>query len=244
MKKILNNKIINIAKSDKFDNKFSFSVLNYDNNQKNIKIIYLSDLLEQRKNIEMLEKSEVKSASYSNVYSPEDELYFFKEVFENAIKNNKKTHIIGITLKEEVEILENYYNKLGFFNEEINCFEVDYSKVLVSASVKIENLMWRGSDYKKMGKKIFFNPPIRESGQVKAMFKGINRGSISGIKINSPIIPFNKGDEDIINSKIINFFQKQILEENIISIILAKVLYFNLVSFGLKGEELEMIIEY
>jgi dihydroorotase-like cyclic amidohydrolase len=27
-----------------------------------------------------------------------------------------------------------------------------------------------------MKEKIFFNPPIRESGQVKAMFKGINRG--------------------------------------------------------------------
>jgi hypothetical protein len=31
---------------------------------------------------------------YSNVYSPENELEIFKELFENAIKNNKKIHII------------------------------------------------------------------------------------------------------------------------------------------------------
>jgi hypothetical protein len=55
--------------------------------------------------------------------------------------------------------------------EDINCFRVDFSRVLISASVKIENLMWRGSDYKRMGEKIYFIPPIREAGEVKAMFK-------------------------------------------------------------------------
>jgi hypothetical protein len=29
-------------------------------------------------------------------------------------------------------------------------------------------------------------PPIRESGQNKAMFKGINRGSIAGINLSRP----------------------------------------------------------
>lgn len=244
MKKILKNKIVNILGSDKFDNKFSFYVLNYNNNQKNLNIIYLSDLLEEKKNLEMLEKSKIKPASYSNVYSPEDELKIFKEIFEKAIKNNEKIHIIWITLKEEIEILEKYYFDLWFFNEDINCFNVDFSKVLVSVSVKIENLMWRGSDYKKMWKKIFFNPPIRESCQVKALFKWINRWVVAWIKLNSSIIPFNKGDEQIVSSENIEFFKKQILEENIIAINLAKVLYFNLIDFWLNWKEEEMIIEY
>jgi dihydroorotase-like cyclic amidohydrolase len=46
---------------------------------------------------------------------------------------------------------------------------------MITASVCIENLMWKGSDYKRMKDTIFFNPPVRESGQTKAMFKGINR---------------------------------------------------------------------
>jgi len=42
-----------------------------------------------------------------------------------------------------VKILEEYYEKLGFMREDINCFEVDFCKPLVTASVKIENLMWK-----------------------------------------------------------------------------------------------------
>jgi len=42
----------------------------------------------------MLEKSKTKPASYSNVYSPQDELEIFKDIFDDAIKNNKKIHIV------------------------------------------------------------------------------------------------------------------------------------------------------
>jgi hypothetical protein len=31
---------------------------------------------------------------YSNVYSSEDELAIFTELFKNAVKNNKKIHIV------------------------------------------------------------------------------------------------------------------------------------------------------
>ena len=54
----------------------------------------MSDLLEDRKNEEILEKVKDKPAMYSNVYSPKDELEIFIELFENAIKTNKKIHII------------------------------------------------------------------------------------------------------------------------------------------------------
>jgi len=250
MKKVLKNKIINIEWTDKFDSKFLFSVLFLNHPQpllckegsKNIKIINISDLLEDKKNLEMLEKSKVKPASYSNVYSPKDELEIFKNIFNQAIEKKQKVHIVWITLKEEVEILEEYYTELWFFNEDINCFDVDFSKVLVSASVKIENLMWRWSDYKRMWSKIFFNPPIRESWEVKAMFKWINRWSIAGIAHPHPQPLPNK--EGRFSLEIIEFFQKQILEENILPINLSKVLNYNLSDFGIKGEEIEMIIEY
>jgi len=60
-------------------------------------------------------------------------------------------------------MLETYYTQLGYMREDINCFEVDFSKVLISVSCHIENLMWRGSDYKRMKDALFLNPPIRES---------------------------------------------------------------------------------
>jgi hypothetical protein len=126
-------------------------------------VIYMSDLLELRKNNEVLEKVEQKPAMYSNVYSPSDELDIFTELFEEAIKNKKKIHIIGVTLEAEIKTLENYYESLGFMREDINAFDVDFSEVLVTVSVKIENIMWKGSDYKAWREKIFFNPPVRES---------------------------------------------------------------------------------
>ena len=271
MKKIQKNKITNIKNTDIYDNIFLFNILNWNTpsfwkevlwgskgdgletrehlyiSKDGVEIIFLSDLLEQKKNLEMLEKSKTKPASYSNVYSPQDELEIFKDIFDDAIKNNKKIHIVWITLKEEIEILEKYYLELWFFSEDINCFDVDFSKVLVSASVKIENIMWRGSDYKSMWEEIFFNPPVRESGQVKAMFKGINRWVTAGLYFdntltqNSPIIPFFKGDE---NKDIKNFLSQQILEENILPLTLWKILKYNLDDVGIVWENIEMKIQY
>ena len=80
-----------------------------------------------------------------------------------------------MTLAAEIEILERYYEELGFLREDINAFDIDFSIPLVTVSCHIENLMWRGSDYKAQRDKIFFCPPIRESGENKALFKGITR---------------------------------------------------------------------
>ena len=233
MKQIFKNKIINID-SNIEDKKFLIKKLNYEDSisDNDFEIVFLGDLLEQRKNSEMLEKSKTKPATWSNVYSPKDELEIFKNIFENAIKNNKKTHIVWITLWEEIEILEDYYKDLGFFSEEINAFKVDFSKVLVSVSVKIENIMWRGSDYKAMWKKIFFNPPIRESWEVKNMFKWINRGVTAWIFIEN----FDEEKKD--------FLQEELKQEHILPITMAKVLNYNLADFWFSWEESEFILEY
>ena len=183
----------------------------------------------------MLEKSQIKPASYGNVYSPKDELDFFEELCQTALSTNTKVHIVWITLDAEVQILEKYYMEMWCFNDEINCFEVDFSKVLISASVKIENIQWRGSDYKKMWEKIFFNPPVRESGQVKAMFKGINRGVIAGLYL---------WKKNILQEEIQHFLSNQILEEKILSITLWKVLKYNIDDIWIIGENIEMKITY
>jgi len=233
MKQILKNKIINID-WDISDNKFLIKKLDLKKNTLNneFKVIFLSDLLEEKKNLEMFEKSKIKPATWWNVYSPEDELEIFEKLFLDATKNNKKIHIVWITLWKEVEILEEYYKKLWFFSEEINAFKVDFSKVLVSASVKIENIMWRGSDYKRMWKNIFFNPPIRESGEVKNMFKWINRWVTAGIYIEN----FDEEKKEFLN--------KEIIEEHILPITMAKVLNYNLVDFGFEGYESDFVVEY
>ncbi len=244
MKKIYRNKIINIENTDKFDNKFLFEHLVPDlfqfdkekpenkKRKKDIEIIFLSNLLEKHKNLELLEKVKQKPAIYANVYSAETELKIFTELFEKAIKNNQKIHIIWITLKEEIEILENYYKKLWFFDEMINGFNSDFSVPLVTASVNIENLIWKWSDYKAQREKIFFNPPIRESWQNKAMFKWINRWVTASINIKN------------LDEEKKEFLENCIRSERILPITLAKVLSFNLEDIWFKWKKDKLIVKY
>jgi hypothetical protein len=135
-------------------------------------------------------------------------------------------------LKEELEILEDYYGKLWFFNEIINCFSLDFSIPLVTVSVNIENLIWKWSDYKRMREKIFFNPPIRESGQVKAMFKWINRWVIAWINLWN----FTKEKQ--------NFLWECIRQEKILAITLAKILKYNYNEIDIIWRNKELIISY
>jgi hypothetical protein len=46
-------------------------------------------------------------------------------------------------LDAEIKMLEEYYTQLGFMREDINCFDPDFSVPMVTASVKIENIMWK-----------------------------------------------------------------------------------------------------
>lgn len=236
MKKVEKDRIINID-DNLFDKRFLFEVFGVSRNDTSI--IFMEDLLKLRKNEELEKNIGDKYAIYSNVYSSEDELEIFKNLFDEAIKEGKKIHIVWITLQEELDILEAYYEDLGFMREDINCFRVDFSRVLVSASVKIENLMWRGSDYKRMWKSIYFIPPIREAGQVKSMFKWINRWSIAGLYMWD----MNQEKQDFLNFSLTN--------EDIIALNLAKVLSFNLKDvcrdkkfFVSTWEEKELILNY
>jgi hypothetical protein len=96
--------------------------------------------------------------------------------------------------------------------------------------------MWKGSDYKAMWEKIFFNPPIRESWEVKNMFKWINRWVTAWIYC--PHLTSPEGEEYR------EFLVEQITTEHILPITMAKVLNYNLADFGFKWEENDFVIKY
>jgi len=244
MKQVYKDKIINIKNTEIFDNKFLFKKLLWEenildkNNNNSIDIVYMSDLLEQRKNLDILNHIRQKPAMWSMLYSAKDELEIFIKLFNNAIKNNKKLHIIWVSLEEEIKILEKYYEELWFLRDDINCFSTNFSIPLVSVSVKVENLIWSGSDYKSQKEKIFFNPPIRDSSQTKAMFKWINRWVIAWIYFEN----FNTKNPNFQN--IIKFLEDQIKDEHILAINLAKVLWYNMKKIWFSGKNYNLIIKY
>ncbi len=231
MKKIYKHSIENIKNTDTFDNTFSIDYL-ANTSSENVKIIYMRDLLESHKNEQVLERVKEKPAMWSEVYSPKDELEIFTKLLEQAIEKQEKIHIVWITLKEEIEMLEAYYTDLWFMREEINCFEVYFSVPLVTVSCRIENLMWRWSDYKAQREAIHFNPPVRESGQNKALFKWITRWTIAGIELWE----FTDDKQD--------FIGKCIREEKILPLHMGKVLKYNLEDIWLEGEVKELQIRY
>lgn len=232
MKKIHTDAIVNIPNTPVFDRTFLFEYLTDIRASQQVEIIFLRDLLEKKKNEEILAKVATKPAMWSEVYSPKDELEIFTELFEKALEEKKRIHIVGITLWEEVKMLEEYYESLGFMREDINAFEVDFSIPLVTASCHVENLIWRGSDYKAQKDAIFFNPPVRESGQNKAIFKGITRGVIAGIEL---------GD---FSGQTQEFIGNCVREEKILPLHMGKVLLYNLLDIGLTWTKKDLEISY
>lgn len=232
MKKIFKDKILNISETDIFDSIFLFEYYQHLTSLGEREIIFISELLEQKKNIEILIKVPDKPAMYSQVYSPRHELEIFTELFENALRENKKIHIIGVTLWEEIKMLEQYYDSLGFMREDINAFDIDFSCPLVTVSCRIENLMWKGSDYKAQREKIFFCPPIRETGQNKALFKWITRWVIAWIELWE----FTQEKQE--------FIATCVRQEKILPLFMGKVLKYNLEESGLIWEIWNIQVKY
>jgi hypothetical protein len=215
MKHVLRQSIVQQG-ANLFEQKMLFDILTPSVHQtQKTQIICMRDLLLKRKNESILEKLTLHPAMWSEVFRPEDELEIFTEICDWALASWVKTHIIGLTLGQEIEFLEKYYTWLWYFREDTNTFQVDYTQVLISGSCYVENLMWRGSDYKRMWKKIFFCPPIREAGQVKNLFRGINRWSLAGIIIEN------------LTEEVQNFLEFVVLEEHILPLHLGRVLKYN-----------------
>lgn len=252
MKQVFLNSIQNISGTDVFDEKFIFEAHQIEKGEKfscqiagipfevswykswSVEVFFIEDILSIYKNKEILEKIAKFPAMWSEVYSPKNELEIFQALFDYATLNKKKIHILGITLWEEVDILEKYYESLGFFDTENNTFKVDFSLPLVTVSVKIQNIMWRGSDYKRLWEKIFLCPPIREAGQVKNLFKWINRWVIAWIDFSG-----------ISLDEVILFFQEQLVSEGILALTLAKTLRYNYEMVGVQlSKNYTIVLEY
>jgi hypothetical protein len=106
MKKILENKIINIDEN-LLDNKFLFNIpLNLNSPIE----IDISELLKRCRNDNLEYKKDYKL--WSEVYSPKDELRIFEEIYEDAITNAKKIHISNCSLAEEIEMVKSLYQDL------------------------------------------------------------------------------------------------------------------------------------
>ncbi len=177
MKKVTRTSIINIDK-ELFDNKFLFSVpteLSFD------WWVDLSVLLAQRRNEKLDFKKDYKL--WSEVYSPKDELEIFKIVFDDAVSKGKKIHVTWISLDEEVNIVKSLYNDLGYFDNELNRYEVDFQNAPITIWVNIKNIIYSFKDYKSLKEKILIIPPPREPRHQKAMITGINSQVISTISL-------------------------------------------------------------
>jgi len=93
MKQVQKNKIINIS-VDK-PNSFLFEYLQTPLlSKEGLGVVNISEELEKHKNTDLLEQVKNKPAMWGNVYSPEDELKIFTEVFEQAISENTRVHIV------------------------------------------------------------------------------------------------------------------------------------------------------
>lgn len=232
MKEIYKDKILNIPETDETEKIFLFSYLHTNFSSPEREVFFMSELLKKKENTQLLKQIWDKYAMYNNVYSAKDELNIFQELWEYAFSQNKKIHIVWITLDEEIKILETYYESLWFMREDINCFRVDFSVPLVTVSIHIENIMWRGSDYKQKKTSIFFVPPIREAWQTKALYKGINRWVIASIYIKKW------------NEEISSFLSQTLIQEHILVLTLWKVLFYNLLDMWYTGEIKKFEISY
>lgn len=179
MKKVWENSIVNIDENY-FDNKFLFEIptgLNFDRE------VDMSELLVWYKNENLNYKKDYKL--WSEVYSPKDEFAIFTEVFEKALKNNSKIHISNISLAEEIEMVKKLYLDLGYFDKELNRFEIDFANAPVTIWVNIRNIIYSFKDYKSLREKILFVPPPREPRHQKAIKSAINSWVISMISLNN-----------------------------------------------------------
>lgn len=232
MKKIYRDKILNVEDTNVFDSVFLFEYISKIQDAWSTKIIHIWELLEAYKNTEIEKRLSEKPAMWSEVYAPKDELEIFTRLFEEAVKSNQKVHVVWVTLGEEIQMLEKYYEELWFLREDINAFDVDFSVPLITVSCHIENLMWRGSDYKAQRDAIFFCPPIRESWQNKALFKWITRWVIAGIELWD----FTQQKQE--------FIANCVRQEKILPIHIGKVLQYNLEDIGFVAELAELRVKY
>lgn len=226
MKQIFENKIITVGENH-FDNKFLFYLpanlsCDFEVDMAELLLPYKNENLDFKKDYKM----------WNQVFSPKDELKIFEEIVEKTLKENKKIHLENISLIEEVQIIRNLYLDLGYFNESLNRFEIDFKNAPVTIGANISNLIYSFKDYNKLKSSIFFIPPPREPRHQKALKNALNSWVISTIKI------WEENKE-----KWLEFLKQLISEEKINLLKLWRSLYFNYKNIWYGLDKSEIIIE-
>ncbi len=223
MKQVTQNSIINID-SEISDKRFLFKVPKQASSEKEVD---MAKLLSSEKNDQLDYKKDYKL--WSEVYSPKDELRIFTEVFEDVLKNKKKIHISNISLAEEIDMVKDLYLELGYFNPELNRFEIDFAESPITIGVSMNNVIYSFKDYKQMREKILFVPPPREPRHQKAIRSAMNSWVISTISLN--------GDQSDIAH-----MESVIREEKTSLVRLASMIYYNFLKRWFSAVDDEIII--
>lgn len=180
MKQVFSHSIIHIPGTDLFENQYLFQIAT---DISSLMIIDLAELLKEFRNDRVEFKKDYKL--WNQVYQGEKELELFQEIVEKALKERRKIHVVNCTLREEVQIIRELYEELGYFDAKENRFVVPFDRVPITIGVNIRNLVYSTKDYKSQREHICFLPPPRESGHVKTLFAAINSGVISTVNINN-----------------------------------------------------------
>lgn len=169
MKQVLSHSIALIANTDPLDGRYLFRIA------ANISapfIIDLAVLLKEFRNDRVEYKKDYKL--WNQVYSGDKELELFQAAVDGALTDGRKIHIVNCTLREEVLIIRELYEKLGYFDERENRFTVPFATAPITMGVNIRNLLYSTKDYKSKRENICFLPPPREPGHVKTLFAAMN----------------------------------------------------------------------
>lgn len=221
MKQILSRSITLIPRTDPFDNRYLFQVAT---DVSSSMIIDLAELLKEFPNDRIEFKKDYKL--WNQVYSTEKELELFHEVVKKALAEGRKVHITNCTLREEVQVIRELYEELGYFDAKENRFMVPFTTAPITIGVNIRNLVYSTKDYKSKRERICFIPPPREPGHVKTLFAAINSGVISTLYIND----LSEGEELL----------KTLLDTEKINLTtLAQVLYGNFAEIGCQVGKVE-----
>lgn len=169
MKQVLSYSITLVPDTDPFDGRYLFRVAT---DVSASFVVDLSELLKAFRNDRVEYRKDYKL--WNDVYPGEKELEIFQEIVEKALEDGRKVHIVNCTLREEVQIIRELYDRLGYFDVRENRFIVPFADAPVTIGVNIRNLAYSTKDYKSQRENICFIPPPREPGHVKVLFAAIN----------------------------------------------------------------------
>jgi len=169
MKQVLSHSITSISDTDPFDSRYLFQIAT------NISapfIVDLAELLKEFRNDRVEYRVDYKL--WNQVYATEKELELFRDIVEKALASGRKVHIINCSLREEVQMVRELYEGLGYFDAKENRFMVPFATAPITMGVNLRNLAYSTKDYKSKRETICFIPPPREPGHIKTLFAAIN----------------------------------------------------------------------